>query len=89
MAALMVLELLQTTTLNGGCDIDQEAVIKTISMIKKCKKAKWLSKEALQTAEKRREAKGKGERKDTQLNAEFPRIERRDRKPSSVVKAKQ
>ena len=52
MAALMVLELLQTTTLNGGYDIDQEAVIKTISKIKKCKKAKWLSKEALQIAEK-------------------------------------
>ena len=89
MAALMVLELLQTTTLNEGYDIDQEAVIKTISKIKKCKKAKWLSKEALQIAEKRREAKGKGERKDTHLNAEFQRIERGDRKPSSVIKAKQ
>ena len=44
------------------CDIVQEAVTKTIPKKKKCKKAKWLSKEALQTAEKRREAKGKGEK---------------------------
>ena len=43
-------------------DIVQEAVIKTIRKKKKCKKAKWLSEEALQTAEKRREAKGKGEK---------------------------
>ena len=46
------------------CDIVQKAVIKTIPKKKKCKKAKWLSEEALQIAEKRREAKGKGERKD-------------------------
>ena len=46
------------------CDIVQEVVIKTILKKKKCKKAKWLSEEALQIAEKRREAKGKGERKD-------------------------
>ena len=45
----------------------QEAVIKTIPKKKKCKKAKWLSKEALQVAEKRREAKGKGERNDTPI----------------------
>ena len=45
-------------------DIVQEAVIKTIPKEKKCKKAKWLSEEALQIAEKRREAKSKGERKD-------------------------
>ena len=45
-------------------DIVEEAVIKTITKKKKCKKAKWLSEEALQIAEKRREAKGKGERKD-------------------------
>ena len=45
-------------------DIVQEAVIKTIPKKKKCKKAKWLSEEALQVAVKRREAKGKGERKD-------------------------
>ena len=43
------------------CDIVQEAVIKTIAKKKKCKKAKWLSEEALQRAEKRRETKGKGE----------------------------
>ena len=46
------------------CDIVQEAGIKTIPKKKKCKKAKWLSEEALQIAEKRREAKGKGKRKD-------------------------
>ena len=63
------------------CDIVQEAVIKTISKKKKCKKAKWLSDEALQTAEKRREAKGKGEKERyTHLNAEFQRIARRDKK---------
>ena len=44
------------------CDIVQEAVIKTMPRKKKCKKAKWLSEEALQIAEKRREAKGKGEK---------------------------
>ena len=44
------------------CDIVQEAVIKTIPKKKKCKKAKWLSEEALQIVEKRREVKGKGER---------------------------
>ena len=46
------------------CDIVQEAWIKTIPKRKKCKKAKWLSEEALQIAEQRRKAKGKGERKD-------------------------
>ena len=46
------------------CDIVQEAVIKTIPKKKQCKKAKQFSKEALQTAEKRREVKGKGEKKD-------------------------
>ena len=46
------------------CDIVQETVIKTIPKKKKCKKTKWLSEEALQIAEKRKEAKGKGERKD-------------------------
>ena len=46
------------------CDIVQEAGIKTIPKRKKCKKAKWLSKEALQIAEKKREAKGKEKRKD-------------------------
>ena len=56
-------------------------MIKTIPNKKKCKKAKWLSEEALQTAEKRREATGKGEKKrNTHLNAEFQRIARRDKK---------
>ena len=63
------------------CDIVQEAVIKTIPKKKKCKKAKWLSEEALQTAMKRREAKGKGEKERyTHLKAEFQRIARRDSK---------
>ena len=48
-----------------ACDTVQEAVIKTIPKEKKCKKAKWLPEEDLQIAEKRREAKGRGERKDT------------------------
>ena len=62
-------------------DIVQEAVIKTIPKKKKCKKAKWLSEEALQILEKRREAKGKGEKEIyTHLNAEFQRIARRDKK---------
>ena len=62
-------------------DIVQEAVIKTIPKKKKCKKAKWLSEEALQIAEKRREAKGKGEKERyTHLNAEFQIIARRDKK---------
>ena len=62
------------------CDIVQEAVIKTIPNKKKRKKAKWLSEEALQIAEKR-EAKGKGEKERyTHLNAEFQRIARRDKK---------
>ena len=61
--------------------IVQEAVIKTILKKKKCKKAKWLSEEALQIAEKIREVKGKGEKERyTHLNAEFQRIARRDKK---------
>ena len=61
--------------------IVQEAVIKTIPKNKKYKKAKWLSEEALQIADKRREAKGKGEKERyTHLNAEFQRIARRDKK---------
>ena len=60
-------------------DIVQEAVIKTTPKKKKCKNAKWLSDKALQIAEKRREAKGKGEKERyTHLNAEFQRIARRD-----------
>ena len=62
-------------------DTVQETMIKTIPMEKKCKKAKWLSEEALQIAEKRREAKGKGEKERyTHLNAEFQRTARRDKK---------
>ena len=57
------------------CDIVQEAVINTIPKKEKCKKAKWLSEEAFQIAEKRREAKRKGEKERyTHLNAEFQRI---------------
>ena len=61
-------------------DIVHKAVIKTIPKKKKCKKAKWLSDEALQIAEKRREAKGKEEERYTHLNAEFQRIASRDKK---------
>ena len=62
-------------------DTVHEAVIKTIPKKKKCKKAKWLSEEALQIAGKRREAKDKGEKERyTHLNAEFQRIARRDKK---------
>ena len=61
--------------------IVQEAGIKTIPKKRKCKKAKWLSEEALKIAVNRREAKGKGEKeKYTHLNAEFQRIARRDKK---------
>ena len=63
------------------CDIVQEAGIKTIPKKKKCKKAKWLSEEALQIAEKRKEAKDKREKvKYTHLNAAFQRTARRDKK---------
>ena len=63
------------------CDIVQEAVIKTIPKKKKCKKAKWLSDEASQIAEKRREARGKGEKERyTHLNAELQGIVRKERK---------
>ena len=63
------------------CDILKESGIKTIPKKKKCKKAKWLSEEALQIAEKRREVKGKGEKERySHLNAEFQRIARRDKK---------
>ena len=62
-------------------DILQETRIKTIPKKKKCKKAKWLSEEALQIPEKRREAKGKGEKERyTHLNAGFQRIAKRDKK---------
>ena len=63
------------------CDIVQETGIKTIPIEEKCKKAKWLSGEALQIAVKRREAKSKGEKERcSHLNAEFQRIARRDKK---------
>ena len=62
-------------------DIVQKTEIKTIPMEKKCKKAKWLSGEALQIALKRREAKSKGEKEGYKhLNAEFQRIARKDKK---------
>ena len=66
---------------NEVCDIVQETGIKTIPMEKKCKKAKWLSGEALQIAVKRQEAKSKGENERYKhLNAEFQRRARRDTK---------
>ena len=70
-------------------DIVQEAVIKIILKKKKCKKAKWLSEEVLQTAMKRREAKVKGEKKRyTHVNVEFQRMQGKIRKISSVINAK-
>ena len=70
-------------------DTVQETRIKTIPMEKKCKKAKWLSEEALQIAVKRREVKNKGEKERyAHLNAEFQRREGEIRKPSSVISAK-
>ena len=66
---------------NEVCDIVKETGIKTIPMEKKCKKAKWLSAEALQITVKRREVKSKGEKERYKhLNAEFQRIGRRDKK---------
>ena len=62
-------------------DIVQEAGIKTITKEKKCKKAKWLSEEALQMAVNRTEVRGKGKKeRNTHLNAEFQRIARRNKK---------
>ena len=62
------------------CNKVQEAETNSIPKGKKCKKAKWLSEEALQIAERRRKAKGKGERERyTQMDAEFQRISRRDK----------
>ena len=70
-------------------DIVQETGIKTISIEKKCKKAKWLSGEALQIAMKRREEKSKGEKERYKhLNAEFQEQQEEIRKPSSVINAK-
>ena len=71
-------------------DIIQEAVIKTIPKKKKCKKAKWLSEEALKIAEKRREAKDKGEKERyIYLKAEFQRITRRNNKAFLRYKCKE
>ena len=71
-------------------DIVQETGIKTIPMEKKCRKAKWLSEEALQIAVKRREAKTKGEKKRYKHpNAEFQRIARRDKKAFLSYQCKQ
>ena len=70
-------------------DIVQETGIKTIPMEKKCKKAKWLSEEALQIAVKQREVKSKGEKERySYLNAEFQRIARRDKKAFLSISAK-
>ena len=65
--------------MNGGSDIVQETEIKAIPMEKKCTKAKLLSKMALQIALKRREVKNKEKERYSHLNAEFQRIERRDK----------
>ena len=70
-------------------DIVRETGIKTIPMEKKCKREKWPSEEDLQIAVKRREMKSKGKKERYKyLNAEFQRIARRDRKPSSAINAK-
>ena len=72
------------------CDIVQETGIKTIPKEKKCKKAKWLSEEALQIAVKKREVKSKGEKERyTHLNAEFQRMARRDEKAVLSVQCKE
>ena len=69
--------------MDRGSDIVQKAVIKTIPKEKKCKDAKWLSEEAWQIAEKRKDVKGKGEKERyTHLNAEFQKIAKRDEKAS-------
>ena len=71
-------------------NVVQEAVIKTIPKKKKCKKAKWLSEEAIQIVEKRREAKSKGKKERyTHLNADFQRIARRDKKAFLSDKCKE
>ena len=71
------------------CNTVQEAVIKIIPKKKKCKKAKWLSEEALQIAEKRRETKDKGEKERyTYLNAELQRIAKRNKKAFLKCNAK-
>jgi len=75
--------------MEGVCDIVQEAGIKAIPMKKKCKRAKQLPEEALQIAEKRREATCKGEKeRDSHLHAESKEEQGETRKPSSAVSAK-
>ena len=75
--------------MDEGSNIVQEAGTKTTPKKRKCKKAKWLSEEALQIALRRREAKSKGEKERyTHLNAEVQRIARRDKKAFSVINAK-
>ena len=72
------------------CDTVQEAGIKTLPKKKKCKKAKWFSEKALQIAEKRREAKGKGEQeRHIHLNPEYQRIAGRDKKAFLSVQCKE
>ena len=73
---------------NEVCDIVQEAVIKSTPKKKKCRKAKWLSEEALEITMKRREVKNREKERYTHLNAEFQRIARGDKKPSSAISAK-
>ena len=71
------------------CDTVQETEMKTIPKKKKCKNGKWLSEEVLQIAVKRRKVKSKGEKeRHAHLDAEFQRIARRDRNPSSVINTK-
>ena len=73
----------------GKFDSVRQAVTNTIPKKKKCKKAKWLFEEILQIAERRREVKGKGEKERyTHLNAEYQRIAREIRKPSSAINEK-
>ena len=73
--------MLEELWVEAHVHLSQEAVIKTILKKKKCKKAKWLSEEALQTAVKRREVKSKGKKeRHTHLSAEFQRIARRGKK---------
>ena len=66
-------------------DIVQEAGIKTIPKKKKCKKAKWLSDGAFKIAEKRREAKGKGKRKDIPFECRVPKRNKDQNEPSSLI----
>ena len=75
------LDLIESRSDKEVHNIVQEATIKTIPKKKKCKQAKWLSEEALQIAEKRREVRGKGDKEQyTHLNSEFQRIARQDKK---------